>query len=429
MLWRALLIGLAALVAAPVVFGIVALEREPAIEAATVPDAGAARRTRELFREFRALTETDAPASAMRITEDDLDGAIAFAARAVPGLRGDAELTPAALLLTLSWRSPALLGGRWLNLRASVAPSTGGIDLAALSVGPIALPARLVLPTAAMILDLGLGDGLGTVAVNSIDRLMIEDDAVVIGVAMTYAQRKLLALRAKGAVRAAAFSSSVEDVRRYYQALQHADAPPGQQSLMPYLRLTIDGAASAEGPPLREMQAALFALAIFCGDVRFQNLTGDVVPERRRSDPTACADVRLGGRIDLRRHFVISAALHAASDEGPAFVMGEMKELLDSGRGGSGFSFDDLAADRAGIRFGARLLSADPAAWRDMSAALTSEDAVFPDMDSLPSGLSQAEFLRRFGEVDSAPYLAMLEKIDARIARLVFHSSAERATH
>lgn len=429
MLWRALLIGLAALVAAPVVFAIAALERDPAVGAPMSPDADAARRTRELFREFRDLTEADASAPAMRISEDDLDGAIAFAARALPGLRGDAEVTPEALLLTLSWRSPALLGGRWLNLRASVAPSAEGIDLAALSVGPIALPARLVLPTAATILDLGLGDGLGTVAVNSIDRLTIEDDAVVIGVAMTYAQRKLLALRAKGAVRAAAFSSSVEDVRRYYRALQHADAPAGQQSLLPYLRLTIDKAAAAEGAPGREMQAALFALAIFCGDVRFQNLTGDVVPEGRRSDATACADVRLGGRIDLRRHFVISAALHAASDEGPAFVMGEMKELLDSGRGGSGFSFDDLAADRAGIRFAARLLGADRAAWRDMSAALTSEDVVFPDIEALPSGLTQAEFLRRFGAVDSAPYVAMLDKIDARIARLAFHKSAEPETH
>ena len=49
-----------------------------------------------------------------------------------------------------------------------------------------------------------------------------------------------------------------------------------------------------------------------------------------------------------------------ASSGGAAFSAGEYKELLDSNPYGSGFSFDDLAADRAGIRFAARLLAAAP---------------------------------------------------------------------
>ena len=63
--------------------------------------------------------------------------------------------------------------------------------------------------------------------------------------------------------------------------------------------------------------------------------------------------VLLGGRDDLARHFSISAALAATMDTPLADAVGLYKELEDARPGGSGFSFVDLAADRAGARLGA----------------------------------------------------------------------------
>ena len=54
----------------------------------------------------------------------------------------------------------------------------------------------------------------------------------------------------------------------------------------------------------------------------------------------------LAGRQDLAKHFAISAAISAHSGAPLADAIGLYKELEDA-RGGSGFSFDDLAAEPA----------------------------------------------------------------------------------
>ncbi|MFT3975115.1 MAG: hypothetical protein QM699_17230 [Amaricoccus sp.] len=41
-----------------------------------------------------------------------------------------------------------------------------------------------------------------------------------------------------------------------------------------------------------------------------------------------------------------------------------------------------------------------------------------PPIDGLPSGLSEAEFRRRFGDVDSPAYAAMVAEIRRRVAAL-----------
>lgn len=166
------------------------------------------------------------------------------------------------------------------------------------------------------------------------------------------------------------------------------------------------------------MQAALLALAIYCGHKQFEKVVGDVIPAEHRQRRSPCASAGLAGRADLRQHFAVSMGLKTAADAGFAFAVGEFKELLDANRGGSGFSFDDIAADRAGIYFAERILAVGPQEWRAVATAIASEEAIFPSIDGLPSHMPEAEFKRRFGVVDSPRYEAMLREIDTRIARL-----------
>ena len=58
----------------------------------------------------------------------------------------------------------------------------------------------------------------------------------------------------------------------------------------------------------------------------------------------------------------------------------------------AGFSFDDMAADAAGVRFAAAFLAAPRADWPALLARIGSEADVLPALDGLPSGLSDAEF-------------------------------------
>jgi hypothetical protein len=170
-----------------------------------------------------------------------------------------------------------------------------------------------------------------------------------------------------------------------------------------------------------EVKAALFALAIACGHPRFQEIVGTV----RLSDTAAnggCSKSTLLGRRDLAQHFSISAGLQSAANSGVAFAIGELKELLDSNAGGSGFSFDDLAADRAGIALAQAMLDADEARLVRMVEQMRDEAAIMPSIGQLPSGLSEREFTRQFTDINSEAYRAVVMDIDRRISALPIYT-------
>jgi hypothetical protein len=198
---------------------------------------------------------------------------------------------------------------------------------------------------------------------------------------------------------------------------QTGTAPSLAAYLGPLFRLARE--RSATGDPVRENRAALLALAIYLGDPRFDKLAGLELKPDLLGRSSYAQGVHLGGRQDLRLHFVISAGLKLLTDQGISTAIGEFKELLDAGRGGSGFSFVDLAADRAGIRFAET--AADPGGGarrlQELLAGNPSEQLFFPPVADLPENMPKVEFEQRYGRVDSATYNGMVREIDRRIDR------------
>ena len=114
-------------------------------------------------------------------------------------------------------------------------------------------------------------------------------------------------------------------------------------------------------------------------------------------------------RIDLAQHFIGSAAITASVNSQIAQVLGEEKEMQDA-QGGSGFSFVDLTADKAGTRFG-EMATANPASARKIQQAMAKikdytdfmpDPRTLPEhMDaayvySPPTGRSTVRLIRRF---------------------------------
>jgi hypothetical protein len=129
-------------------------------------------------------------------------------------------------------------------------------------------------------------------------------------------------------------------------------------------------------------------------------------------------EVRLRGRRDFAQHFMISASLSMAGGNVFSDAVGLLKEIEDS-RGGSGFSFNDLCADKAGTRFGERATAFTRASEVQTRAAKSlTESDVMPKVNDLPEHMSEAEFQRRFGGVDSPRYNNMIAEIDRRVERL-----------
>lgn len=122
------------------------------------------------------------------------------------------------------------------------------------------------------------------------------------------------------------------------------------------------------------------------------------------------------GRHDLCQHFVVSCALAAVGGPEAAEAAGLLKEVLDSRPGGSGFSFCDLSADMAGVAF-ARQLLASPARLERVERSFTVADYMLSPA-GLVEGLSEAEFIKRYGGTDDERFLKAQEALRRRVLAL-----------
>jgi hypothetical protein len=216
-----------------------------------------------------------------------------------------------------------------------------------------------------------------------------------------------------------------ELVRFYYgEIVRMADlvAPKRNVPLASYMSSLFYEAnrRSASGSAIEENQAAIMALAVYFGSVRFEDLTGPVRPVEADLHESRASFTTLAERGDLRLHFINSAASKLASDSGTSFALGEFKELLDTGPRGSGFSFADLAADRAGVRFAEEATRSEVSALRiqEILADDADESTFFPSLVDLPEGPREQRYTGEYKGLDAPEYRSMLAEIDRRLDSL-----------
>jgi hypothetical protein len=195
---------------------------------------------------------------------------------------------------------------------------------------------------------------------------------------------------------------------------------PAQAPLTSLMRSVMQSAGerSKTGDPTIENRGALLALALYVNG----NEAARLLPEAAAWPRPGARTFSLRGRVDLARHFIVSAAIVAAAGVPAADALGLYKEMSDA-RDGSGFSFADLAADRAGQAFGkaatgtlesARRLHARAGEhWRDAD--------LMPTIEGLPENLTAAEFTRRYQGAQAPAYDALVNEIDSRVAALAIY--------
>jgi len=208
-----------------------------------------------------------------------------------------------------------------------------------------------------------------------------------------------------------------ERLRSYYSKMAELTRQPGlkHRSSIMYILRPLFGYAqvrSEKGDPVAENRAALIVLAAYVMPGRFEALmpkTSDLSSSRRYV-------LTLNRRKDFVEHFVGSAALVATSDVTLADAIGLYKEVVDS-KGRSGFSFTDLAIDRAGARFGEIATASESQARRVqqiLSAGVVENDLI-PHVRDLPESMAEKEFKQRFGEIGSPEFNKLKEQIEQRI--------------
>ena len=165
-------------------------------------------------------------------------------------------------------------------------------------------------------------------------------------------------------------------------------------------------------------QAAILALGVILGEERVAAVASRRIDLDRMAEINAIrARITLRGRNDLARHFWVSAALVILADPRRSKVVGVGKELMDSMPDGSGFSFVDLAANLAGIRF-AEIATTSKESAIDLQMriiqGLQSSDFC-PDIDDLPEGIGRDQFHTEFGGLGGLETRRIVEEIRGRL--------------
>ncbi|MBP7133165.1 MAG: hypothetical protein KBA70_10455 [Aquabacterium sp.] len=322
--------------------------------------------------------------------------------------------------------------GNWLNVHARIrAAPSGPPVLTAVQVGELSVPPALALWVGQRIARAQGLHELTALALAAIETVQLSPTRV----SATLRWRPELRAQASALL---VPPDMLEALSRYHHQLAHLlNHPPAPESrhdqprwdrplhqLLPALMATaqqrsLAHAFTASAPRLeddaaRENRAVLLVLGLYVNRVSLATL----VPAARNWPALPARPLTLQGREDLAQHYLTSAAL--ATDLGGRLsdLIGMYKELLDAAPQGqgSGFSFNDLAADKAGVRLG-RIAVHDPLELQSRLSQAQSDTDLLPDVRDLPEFLTAAQLQQRYGGIDTPAYRALMDNIDHRIAQ------------
>ena len=341
-------------------------------------------------------------AGRLDLSARDLDQLLNYLASRRADGRMRARLHAQRAEVEASFSLPANPFGRYLNLRGTLREADPLPEFESLRLACLPVPGWVIRWVQPLALQLAGVDDYYRLAAETVRHVGITPA----GVRVAYAGGDDVLAH----VRELALPQAERARLRVYQGLlaqlSRRPAPARGMSLADLLAPMLELAAqrSASGDAAAEQRALIAVLAFHVTGRRW----AEVLPEARSWPAARARAVTLRGRVDLAQHFVVSAALAAYAGSIVADAIGLNKEVEDS-RGGSGFSFVDLTADRAGTRFGQRLVGG--AALRPV----TGEDAIMPPIADLPEFMQEAEFQHRFGGVGAPAYRALAADIERRL--------------
>ncbi len=372
---------------------------------------------REQLSHARTLMETLGPGLAregevrtLRLSRTDLDIGLnlALERRALGPARS--RLGDDGLDISASLRIPGLPLRRYLDVDLRLAPRDKHLVPARLVLGGLTLPEPWAGRLLSMAVDLSPYRRHVRASLAMIQEVNLEprrDGAFQLAVTLRW---QAAALRqALGGKKLGLAGVDQAHLALYRNRLDQVKGPDFHAAMSALFQLAQARAEASD--PVIENRAALVVLTESA-------LGRRLFPEAAR--PPGKRAWRLDGRQDLVQHFALSALMAALAGHELADLAGLYKEIQDTARGGSGFSFTDLAAGKAGTRLGEAAIQSPLAArqlQQGLARAETSRD-YFPALADLPEFMSQKEFSRRFGGVGAPAYQAVMADIESRIAAL-----------
>jgi hypothetical protein len=405
------------------------IDLSPSIDVSASEQVDQANRMNVLLEQVRTAVRERYVSHNITFSDDQVVSLAGFVQRALVNAQADVRFSSGIAVIDASYELGFLGLPLYLNTELEVM-SGEGVIIDSVKLGSIRLPGSWALGIAEYLANEYTQSLVATKAIETVVRVQVSEQGAVVSV-----QPLDTLLREFKQIKT---GSSDEDDRllkikiaHYLRLLDNIDSITAITNRSPSLSLYLHAlmieakALSNDSSATLENEAAILALSIFVGHRRFASLVGDLSFAIEKIPVTRNRPV-LQSRQDLSLHFVFSAAIKLLSEQGISIAVGEFKELMDRGQGGSGYSFVDLAADLSGAHFAA--LAVNPQSAQQLQNIMlleANENLFFPNTDALDEGLNSAEFNSKYQAVDSPAYLQAVEMISQRIEALPV-SSAKR---
>ena len=399
---------LAGLLVLAAMLALAALEDHAAVAGKTSVSTSDVERALQLMRKHDPRKQRPDVVRVVAAQTSDLELLLNHAASGWPGLAARVRIDQDSAEVNASLAEPLGIKGRWVNVSVLWRASETLPEVDRMRVGKLPVPSWCAAP----LLDWFLARRGLSADTHTITRVLRRVDLRPGRVLVFYALQQDTQERLLGALVPPAEQQRLRAYSDHIVALLAHEARGSNVSMSKLLPPLIDLARqrSAQGNDAAlENRAAILALAFYANQLGLEA----IVPQARSWPQATPVVVTLAGRSDLPLHYLISAALASTSGTSLADAVGLYKEMSDS-RGGSGFSFNDLAADRAGTRFGERAMS-DAARLQAQLAPGLGESGLLPRIDDLPEALQAGALTRRFGGVGGDAYKQMLVEIESRL--------------
>jgi len=384
-------------------------QNEPLVQRTVEFTPGDIERAVRVFEKHDPRRMKNGALRTMMIRSDELDLAVNYLANRFGKGSSRLALRPGVLSVAASVDVPASPFGRYVNVQAVLRETSGLPRVEDLRIGRLPVPNVLA--------DWALARAMQTldrteeyrIAADTIRSVSIADGSVRI----VYEWRDDLPARVGSVLVSPADTARLRIYQERLVQLTRDPALPRSVSVSELLSPLMRLAAERGTDPQAESRAAIAVVAFY---VNGKGLAA-IVPSAKDWPVAVARTVTLNGRTDFPQHFTISAALAAHAGTPLSDAIGLYKEVDDSRRG-SGFSFNDIAADRAGTTFG-DLATRSAASARQLQrrvAAGVRESDVMPNAADLPEFMPEAEFMRRFGGIGAPAYQRMMRDIETRVA-------------
>jgi len=410
---------------------LLALQSSPHIKAVHHIDANSAAENKKTLQQIVQTIKSKKQPVLLNVTQNEIDDLSALGHRAIPQLTSNIVLIEGQGYFRFSLELPLPNLIRYLNIELILNASQTGLDLDTAHIGSIPIPGNWLIAIAELVSNTYINKEFGTSLLKIVSKVDISPSSLQLNIQLPEnlnnksksATESLFALRDQ-----LALFGDVDDIRFYHQSLLNFIATSeNKKSLAAYIAHVFSDAkkrsAIAGAQAAVENKAALTALVLYFGTDKFELLIGNVshysskqVLQRLRLQ----SSVTLRNRVDIQKHFIYSMALQLFGSSNASDAIGELKEFLDSNQGGSGFSFADLMADRAGTRLAMISTQTNKSALLVQArlAQTNNESAIIPTLAKLPEGITQQAFKKYYQNIQSKNYIAMLNHIDEQLLQI-----------